>query len=159
MDIIEKNLKKFIDDIEHNTISKNEVIVGRLNDKVVDFLSTVSIEVQTVDIYLSVKSYKHMQRDLKKRLNKSVPKEVIYNIFTSFKMPYKVFFDTEKKHCNLIYIDKKDEIYFKIVVQPNYMSKIGKINMILTAGIIDRNVMKSKFYKDISEHGWESNPR
>ena len=119
----------------------------------------MTIIVETKEIYLSVKAYKHIQRDFKKRLKKSVSKEVMLNLYRSFEMPYKIFFDSEKKHCNLIYVDRENELLFKVVVQPNYSSKKGNINMVITAGIIDESALKSKFYKEITEHGWELNPR
>ena len=159
MQDLKNNLEEFIADIENSTISKNEIIIGFLSHKVIEFLASVSIVVKTKEIYLSVKAYKHIQRDFKKRLKKSVSKEVMLNLYRSFEMPYKIFFDSEKKHCNLIYIDRDNKLLFKVVVQPNYVAKKGIINTVITAGIIDESALKSKFYKEITEHGWELNPR
>jgi len=156
---LKNNLEEFIANIENSTISKNEIVIGFLTDEVIAFLASVSIGVQTKEIYLSVKAYKHIQRDFKKRLKKSVSKEVMLNLYRSFEMPYKIFFDSEKKHCNLIYVDRENELLFKVVVQPNYIAKKGVINTVITAGIIDESALKSKFYKEITEHGWELNPR
>jgi len=156
---LKNKLEVFICDIENNNISKNEIVIGFLSDEVIKFLASVSIVVENKEIYLSVKGYKHIQRDFKKRLKKSIPKELMLNLHKSFQTPYKIFFDSEKKHCNLIYVDKENELLFKVVVHPNYDTKIGVINMILTAGIIDESALKSKFYKKITEHGWELNPR
>ena len=159
MQDLKSNLKEFISNIENNIISKNEIVIGFLSHEVIEFLASVSIIVETKEIYLSVKAYKHIQRDFKKRLKKSVSKEVMLNLYRSFELPYKIFFDSEKKHCNLIYVDRENELLFKVVVQPNYIAKKGIINMIITAGIIDESALKSKFYKEITEHGWELNPR
>ena len=156
---LKNRLEIFIHNIEHSNISQNEIIVGVLSDEVIKFLASVSIVVETKEIYLSVKAYKHIQRDFKKRLKKSISKELMLNLHKSFDTPYKIFFDSEKKHCNLIYIDKENELLFKVVVHPNYQTKTGIINMILTAGIIDESVFKSKFYIEVAEHGWELNPR
>ena len=156
---LKNNLEEFISNIESSTISKNEIVIGFLSHEIIKFLASVSISVNTKEIYLSVKAYKHIQRDFKKRLKKSVPKEVMLNLYRSFELPYKIFFDSEKKHCNLIYVDRENELLFKVVVQPNYSSKKGNINMVITAGIIDESALKSKFYKEITEHGWELNPR
>jgi len=156
---LKSNLKEFIFNIENSTISKNEIVIGFLSHEVIEFLASISIVVESREIYLSVKAYKHIQRDFKKRLKKSVSKEVMLNLYRSFEMPYKIFFDSEKKHCNLIYVDRENELLFKVVVQPNYSSKKGNINMVITAGIIDESALKSKFYKEITEHGWELNPR
>ena len=67
-----------------------------MTDEVIAFLASVSIGVESKEIYLSVKAYKHIQRDFKKRLKKSVSKEVMLNLYRSFEMPYKIFFDSEK---------------------------------------------------------------
>ena len=159
MQDLKNNLEEFIANIENSTISKNEIVIGFLSDEVIKFLALVSIVVETKEIYLSVKAYNHIQRDFKKRLKKSIPKELILNLHKSFNAPYKIFFDSEKKHCNLIYVDKENELLFKVVVHPNYQTKVGVVNTILTAGIIDESALKSKFYKEITEHGWELNPR
>ena len=159
MQDLKNRLELFIDDIEKSNISQNEIVIGFLSYEVIAFLASVFIVVETKEIYLSVKAYKHIQRDFKKRLKKSISKELMLNLHKSFNTPYKIFFDSEKKHCNLIYVDKENELLFKVVVHPNYQTKTGVINTILTAGIIDESVFKSKFYKEIAEHGWELNPR
>ncbi len=159
MQDLKEKLELFIANIEDNNISKNEIVIGFLSDEVIKFLSSVSIVVETKEIYLSVKAYKHIQRDFKKRLKKSIPQGLMLNLHKSFHTPYKVFYDSEKKHCNLIYVDKENELLFKVVVHPNYQTKVGVVNTILTAGIIDESALKSKFYKKITEHGWELNPR
>jgi len=156
---LKNNLEKFISNIENSSIYQNEIVIGFLSHEVIEFLASVSIVVETKEIYLSVKAYKHIQRDFKKRLKKSVSKEVMLNLYRSFELPYKIFFGSEKKHCNLIYIDRENELLFKVVVQPNYTAKKGIINTVITAGIIDESALKSKFYKEITEHGWELNPR
>jgi len=37
----------------------------------------------------------------------------------------------------------------KIVIQPNYSSKLGNINAIITAGIVYEDTLKSKYYEEI----------
>jgi len=152
---LKNNLEEFISNIENSSIYQNEIVIGFLSHEVIAFLASVSIVVESKEIYLSVKAYKHIQRDFKKRLKKSVSKEVMLNLYRSFEMPYKIFFDSEKKHCNLIYVDRENELLFKVVVQPNYIVKKGIINTVITA----ESALKSKFYKEITEHGWELNPR
>jgi len=159
MEKYKENLEEFIANIQNQTITKNEIIVGELSSEVILFLKSKSIEVSSKYIYLSVRAYKHIIRDFKKKLGKAIPDEVIKEMYKSLHSPHKVIFDTQKKHCNLIYIDSSYELLFKIVVQPNYSSKLGSINTIVTAGIIYEETLKSKYYEVITEHGWESNPR
>ena len=159
MEKYKESLEKFIYNIQNRTISENEVIVGELNSQVISFLESKSITVTTKYIYLSVRAYKHILRDFKKKLGKAVPNEVVNDMYKTLYSPYKIFFDTQKKHCNLIYVDTNNKLLFKIVIQPNYTSKLGTINSIITAGIIDKSSLNDKYYEEITEHGWESNPR
>ena len=159
MEKYKNNLEEFIANIQNQNITKNEVIVGELSREVVVFLKSKSIEVSSRYIYLNVRAYRHIIRDFKKKLGKAIPDEAIKEMYKSLNSPHKVIFDAQKKHCNLIYIDSNYELLFKIVVQPNYSSKLGSINAIVTAGIIYEDTLKSKYYEIITEHGWESNPR
>jgi len=149
MEKYKNNLEEFISNIQRNTIVKNEVIVGELSNQVVLFLKSKSIIISTPYIYLSVRAYKHIFRDFKKKLGKAVPYKVMNGIYKSLYSPHKIFFDTQKKHCNLIYIDSSNELLFKIVIQPNYSSKLGNINTIVTAGIVYEDTLKSKYYEEI----------
>ncbi len=159
MEKYKKNLEEFISNIQNQTITKNEIIVGELSSEVIFFLKSKSIEVSSKYIYLTVRAYKHILRDFKKKLGKAIPDERIKEIYKSLHSPHKIIFDNQKKHCNLIYIDSNYKLLFKIVVQPNYSSKFGSINTVITAGIIYEDTLKSKYYEVITEHGWESNPR
>jgi len=58
-------------------------------------------------------------------------------------------FGSKRKHCNLIYVDSSNELLFKIVIQPNYSSKLGNINTIVTVGIVYEDTLKSKYYEEI----------
>ena len=159
MEKYKESLEQFIYNIQNRTISENEIIVGELNSQVISFLESKSITVTTKYIYLSVRAYKHILRDFKKKLGKAVPNEVVNDMYKTLYSPYKIFFDTQKTHCNLIYVDTNNKLLFKIVVQPNYTSKLGTINSIITAGIIDKSSLNDKYYEEITKYGWESNPR
>jgi len=62
---------------------------------------------------------------------------------------YKVEMLIFNSNCNLIYVDSSNELLFKIVIQPNYSSKLGNINAIVTAGIVYEDTLKSKYYEEI----------
>jgi hypothetical protein len=159
MEKYKENLEEFIYNIKNKTISKNETIIGELNSQIISFLESKSININTKYIYINVRAYKHIMRDFKKKLGKAIPDEVANSMYKSLHSPYKIIFDSRKRHCNLIYIDNNSKILFKIVVKPNYKSKLGNINSVVTAGIIDKSSLKDKYYEDITEYGWELNPR
>ena len=140
------DLANFINDIETNNITVNEIIVGKIDEKVIEFLKTKNIFLETSDIYFSVKAFHHIQRDFKKKLGKTISKDMVNEIYKSLNNPYKILFDNQKEKLNLIYIDKDKNILFKIVIQPNYKSKLGLINYILTAGIIQEADIKLNYY-------------
>ena len=66
-----QNLEKFIESIENNNITQNEVIVGHFDDVVISFLEKKGIFIENKEILLSVKGYKHTQRDFKWNIFKS----------------------------------------------------------------------------------------
>jgi len=145
-----QNLEKFIESIENNNITQNEVIVGHFDDIVISFLEKKGIIVENREILLSVKGYKHAQRDFKHKLNKAIPKEIMNEIYLSLHKPTKIIFDNQKNKLNLLYIDKNEGILFKIVVKPNYiLSKKRKVNYVLTAGIIKEIDIIADFYENV----------
>lgn len=91
MEIFSKDLNDFIKNIENNTIKKNDVIVGYMDDTVIQFLKNKNIYLSNNDIKLSVKAYKHSTRDFKKNINKSVDRDIIANIYQHIKEPKNIF--------------------------------------------------------------------
>jgi len=124
-----ENLNDFIKNIENNTIKKNDVIVGYMDDTVIQFLKNKNIYLSDNDIKLSVKAYKHSTRDFKKNIDKSVDKNIIANIYQHIKEPKNIFYDNLEKHKNLLYISEYDNQLFKIIVNiKNNIITLGKIN-------------------------------
>jgi len=150
MNKYQNNLKKFISNIRNKTIYENETVVGEIDSNIIEFLEKRGIVLETTQIYLSVKAYNHMLRDFKIKKGKAISEEIVIEIDKTLNNPYKIFFDTEKERLNLIYIDKKNSTIFKIIVNPNYKTKKGYINSIITAGIIEERNLKSKFYELIN---------
>jgi len=48
-----------------------------------------------------------------------------------------------------MYTFAQQEFLFKIVIQPNYKTKKGLINNILTSGIIKRIDLNSEYYEEV----------
>jgi len=120
-----------------------------LDDDVLEFLKQKGISVDDKQVYLSVGRYKHLLRDVKKQAGKAIPNEIGKELYKSINNPYNIYFDNKKEKLNLIYIDKKQGSFFKIIIQPNYKTKKGYKNYILTAGIIKEKDLNDKFLEKL----------
>jgi len=136
-----KDLEKFISDIENKNIKQNEIVVSNVKENIVEFVKNKGLDFKTTDIKLNVRRYKHLLRDYKKNKNKTIEIDDVLNINKHLTNPYAVYFDNLDKHRNLLYIFKKEENLFKIVVALN-----GEI---ITAGRINENDLKNKYYEKI----------
>ncbi len=137
-----KNLEIFISNIESNTIKKNYIIVGYMDDDIIKFLyDKKGICLSNFEIRLSVKAYKHSIRDFKKKINKNVDKNIILNIYKYLKKPNYIFYDNLEKHKNLMYICEFEGQLFKIIINTK--------NNILTLGKINKEDLKDKFLEKI----------
>ena len=132
-----KALSDFIADIQNNTITQNEITICTIDDDLIIALNNIGIQLYSKDIVLTVRRYKHIMRDIKKKRGSAISNEIIFNLHTYLKSPLYVYFDTNQKHNNLMYINEYNKQLFKIVVNLN--------TNIITAGIIHRSNLKDKF--------------
>ena len=146
MEKYKQELQIFVSNIKNKTISKNEVAIGKIDNDVKDFLHNKSIVVETDEIFISVKHYNHALRDFKKSIGKAVPETVMNEVYNSINNPKNIYFNTDTNKLNLLYIDNAKDIVFKVVVKPNYKTKKGYKNYILSAGIIQLSDLKKKNY-------------
>jgi hypothetical protein len=145
-----ENLKIFIGHIKKREIIENEVVIGELSLSVIQKLQEYNVIVETKEIYLSVKAYNHQLRTFKQKKNKSVPVNLVEEFYITLNNPHKVFLDIKNRdRIILIYVDNQQEFLFKIVIQPNYKTKKGLINNILTSGIIKRIDLNSEYYEEV----------
>ena len=70
-----KNLRSFISDIENKNIKQNEIVVSNVKENIVDFVKKKGFDFENTDIKLTVRRYKHLLRDYKKRRIKNKPKK------------------------------------------------------------------------------------
>ena len=132
-----KTLSEFIADIENKTITQNEITICTIEDDLIIALECTGIQLHSYDIKLTVRRYKHIIRDLKKQRGSAIPKEIILDIEHHMQNPLYVYFDSNPKHKNLMYIGEYKQQLFKIIIdlQTN----------IITAGIIKESNLRDKF--------------
>ncbi len=143
------NLKKFIQDIQQNTIIRNEVAIGTLSDPIRNKLLDYGVKIESREIFLSVKAYNHMLRDIKVKRGKSVSHEMIENFSSTLENPEAVYIDAAKHRINLVYLGHQWDILYKIVVKPNYRRGKRVCNAIITSGLIKEGDMKHTMFKKI----------
>ena len=145
-----ENLKIFIERIKKKEIIEKEVAIGELSQPIVEKLQQYNLIVETTEIYLSVNAYNHQLRTFKQKKGKTVPINLVEEFYMTLNNPHKVFLDIKKRdRVVLLYIDKREEILFKIVIQPNYKTKKGLVNYILTSGIIKEIDLNNKYYEEV----------
>ncbi len=145
-----ENLKIFIERINNKKIIENEVAIGKLSQPIIDKLQQYNIMVETTEIYLSVNAYNHQLRTFKQKKGKTVPINLVEEFYITLNKPHKVFLDVKNvDRIVLLYIDKQEELLFKIVIQPNYKTKKGLVNYILTSGIIKEIDLNNKYYEEV----------
>ncbi len=143
-----KDLAKFLEEVKTNNIKRNDVHIAYFSDNVIAKLKEENVFINSNEIHLSVSKYRHIVRDVKIRLGKAAPDEVILDMYRILHSRSVIKYDQKKK--NILYFSnlEKDK-WVKIVVQPNY--KTGKTvkNYILTAGLVKEANLNDKFYEDI----------
>ena len=145
-----ENLKSFIENIKNREIIENEVAIGELSQPIIEKLLEYNIIVETTKIYLSVKAYNHQLRAFKQKKGKSIPVDLVKEFYYTLNSPYKVFLDVQNiDRVILIYVDREQNFLFKIVIQPNYKTKKGLLNYILTSGVIKTTDLNSRYYEEI----------
>jgi hypothetical protein len=132
-----KTLSEFISDIQNNTITQNEITICTIEDELIIALDSIGVQLHSKDIILTVRRYKHIMRDIKKKRGAAVSNEIISNLYIYLKSPLYVYFDTNKKHNNLMYINEYNQQLFKIVVNLH--------TNIITAGIIHESNLRDKY--------------
>jgi len=133
-------LRQFLEEIKTKTKhTKNKIIVGVLDDRVIQFLRDKNVPVHTKEIFLTHKGLSHLARESKKRRGAGLSEEDILRIPEILKNPHTIYFDKNSDKLNVLYC--KDSItcekIIKIVIDTKaYHKKFGKITLIKTAGYV-----------------------
>jgi len=124
--------------------TKSRVIVGILDDNIVDFLEAKGVVIHTLEIYLTHKGLSHLARDSKRKRGAGLSDEDILKIPDIIKRGRKYF--DENGNLNLIFCKNREkcEKFIKIVVDTKaYDKKLGKVTLIKTAGYVFESNLKS----------------
>ena len=144
------DLKQFLQEIKSKSkLTKNKIVVGRLDDKVIKFLKEKNIPIHSKEIYLTHKGLSHLTRDSKRKRGAGLSEVDILKIPDILKNPSAVYFDKAKNKLNLLYCKKilNCDIFIKIIVDTKYERKKEKITLIKTAGYVkDFNLSNNKNY-------------
>ena len=147
------DIKSMLDEVKaRKKLTRNKVVVGKLDEKVVEYLNKKGVPIHTKEIYLNHKGLSHLARESKKQRGAGLSEEDILRIPNILKSPSAVFFDNEKDKLNLLYCERKYNCneFIKIVIDTKMTVKGEKITLIKTAGYVkDYNVEKNKNYEKI----------
>lgn len=147
----EESIRGIIEQIETGYTQGISVIIGNLSEDVRQFLLKKGIELQTDEVYMTDKQIQHALRTVKQNAGKSVTAEQLV-AFPSLMGKCEVYWDKQKR--NIQFITRQGNEVQKIVVEPNYRTKIWgvkkTVNAFITAGIIEernlgmQNIIKIK---------------
>jgi hypothetical protein len=144
------DLKIMLDEIkEKRPLTKDKIVVGELDKKIIEFLEKRGVPVHTKEIYLTHKGLSHLARESKKQRGAGLNEEDILRIPKILQNPSAVFFDGNKDKLNLLYCNRSIscEKIIKIVVDTQHNDKKYSITLIKTAGYVVIANLKNKFYQ------------
>jgi len=125
-------------------VIKNKIVVGKLDNKIIEFLNKNNIPIHTKQIYLTTKGLSHLSRESKKSRGAGLNEEDILRIPEILEKISAVFFERTKQKFNILYCDDKSKRCIKIVVDTKgYTNRKEKITLIKTAGYINSSDMKN----------------
>ncbi|MEZ7891164.1 MAG: phage minor head protein [Candidatus Wallbacteria bacterium] len=133
---------------------KNFEVIGKINNKTVEFLNSKNIELASNEITLSDEKIIHLIRDAKKSNNKTIPVEQLIQLPEILKNPDKILFDSNKSVI-LFIKNGQGNIRYKIILHINWYERKGSrrivTNLIKSGSIIKEMDIKSSNYEIIKE--------
>ena len=143
-------LKQFLKEIKTKSkLTKNKIVVGKLDDEIIKFLEEKNIPIHSKEIYLTHKGLSHLARDSKRKRGAGLSDEDILKIPDILKNPTAIYFDKEKNKLNLLYCKQayNCDTFIKIVVDTKHKERKEKLILIKTAGYVkDFNLKNNKNY-------------
>ena len=91
------DIKSMLDGVKaRKKLTRNKVVVGKLDEKVVEYLNKKGVPIHTKEIYLNHKALSHLARESKKQRGAGLSEEDILRIPNILKSPSAVFFENIK---------------------------------------------------------------
>jgi hypothetical protein len=143
------DIKSMLDEIKaRKRLTKNKIVVGNLDEKVVEFLDKKGVPIHTKEIYLTHKGLSHLARGSKRKRGAGLSEEDILKIPEILKNPSAIYFDKGKNRFNLLYCKPKDKECIKIAIDTKgYASRGNKMTIIKTAGYIQKSDMNDIIFE------------
>jgi len=142
------NLEQFLKEIKTKSkLTKNKIVVGKLNDEIVKFLKEKNIPIHSKEIYLTHKDLSHLSRDSKRKRGAGLSDEDILKIPDILKNPSAIFLEKSNLKMNLLYCDDTSKKCIKIVIDTKHIEKKKEFTIIKTAGYINSSDMKNPIFE------------
>ncbi len=157
-------LRQFLEEIKTKTKhTKNKIVVGILDDRVIQFLRDKNAPVHTKEIYLNHKGLSHLARDSKRKRGAGLGKEDILKIPGILENPDVIAIEKKKNKIHLLYcLDNQEcDNMIKIVIDTSFVYKGEKLTLVKTAGYVKKyNIFKNRDFEivEIEEVGEPSPP-
>ena len=135
------DIRTMLDEVRsQKKLTKNKIVVGTLDEKVIAFLENRGVAIHTIEIYLTSKGLSHLARDSKKKRGAGLSDEDILKIPDILSNYDFVYFENIKGKLNLYYCEKKCDSVLKIVVDTKALAnRKEKVTLIKTAGYVRIN--------------------
>ena len=141
---------ELLNGIRDKKLTCNYAILCELDSTVIEFLRCYEISPFTKKIYITHKGLSHLMRDSKKRRGAGAIEDDLERLPLLLCNADAVIFDTQSSRLNLLYISHSNEKYIKIVVNPKgYDKKMGKLTLVQTAGMVQKENLHDKRYRVI----------
>jgi len=142
------DIKQLLDEIKaRKKHTKNKIVVGMLDEKVIEFLNRKGVPIYTKKIYLNHKGLSHLSRDSKRKRGAGLSEDDILRIPEILKSPTAIFFENIKNKLNLLYCDNRSERCIKIVIDTKFKYKGDELTLIKTAGYINASDLKNPSFQ------------
>jgi len=131
-------------------LTKNKIVVGMLDDDIIEFLKDRGVVVHTKEIYINSKGLAHLSRTSKRKRGAGLNDEDIIMIPQILSNASAVFLEVQKNKLNLLYCNNKSKKCIKIVVDTKYIKGNDKLTLIKTAGYLNSSDLKNPAFEQIS---------
>lgn len=141
---------RLLSGVKNKKLTCNFAVLCELESEVVEFLQKYNIRPFTNEIYITHKGLSHLMRDSKRKRGAGIDEEALERLPQLVCNADAIILNTQSHKLNLLYVSQANTKYIKIVINPNgYDKKLGKLTLLQTAGIVQRENLKDKKYKII----------
>lgn len=150
---LSKRLAQWAGELQSGTLKPtgNQVVVGALEPKVLDFLAAAALEPETAALSLSDREFLHMIRPAKAGRGAAWPLPMLLDLPDLLAKPEAIYWDTQESA--LVYAWSAQDQAAKAVVRVNYRTKSEglkiRTNLIKTTGLVAPEDLEVSRYQRI----------